>query len=131
MLAPCPLPDELDEADEENMMEPAGASEVMKRERVEQDEARTVEEFPLSSPRLELFSRPPPPSLWAELPPFKGWGLESRRYGLELFRACDSLRDSGRVESESDRLMTSLKGRGDEDQNLNPESSLHPKSSEP
>lgn len=61
MPVPRPFPDELDEAEDAKTSGLSMASDVTQRERVEQEEARTAAELPLSSPRLELFSRLPPP----------------------------------------------------------------------
>lgn len=105
---PWPLPDELEEGEEERGAELSAALEVKQRERVEQEEERAG--LPLSSTRLELFSRPPP-SLWEELCPCRGWSLNGLRLDLEEVRAGDSLRKSGRAESESERFMASLTGR--------------------
>lgn len=83
---PRALPDELEEVDDEKTAVPSVASDVMQRERVEQAEARTVAEMPLSSPRLELFSRPPPPPRVPSLKPgsCSGWSLDGRRKDFEL-----------------------------------------------
>lgn len=56
--APPPwlLPKELDEVEDEKMADLLVAMDAVQRERVEQERA----EPPLSSTRLELFSRPPP-----------------------------------------------------------------------
>lgn len=84
--APRALPDELEEVDDEKTAVPSVASDVMQRERVEQAEARTEAEMPLSSPRLELFSRPPPPPPIPILEPgsCSGWSLDVRRKDFEL-----------------------------------------------
>lgn len=62
---PRQLPDKLDEAEDERTSGLSTGSDVTQRERVEMDEAMTVAGLPLSSPRLELFSRAPPATLEA------------------------------------------------------------------
>lgn len=62
---PRQLPDKLDEAEDEKASGLSTESGVTQRERVEMEEAMTVVGLPLSSPRLELFSRAPPATLEA------------------------------------------------------------------
>lgn len=62
---PRQLLDKLDEAEDEKTREPSTESGVTQRERVDMEEAMTVAGLPLSSPRLELFSRAPPVTLEA------------------------------------------------------------------
>lgn len=62
---PRQLPDKLDEAEDEKTSGLSTESGVTQRERVEMEEAKTVAGLPLSSPRLELFSRAPPATLEA------------------------------------------------------------------
>lgn len=62
---PRQLPDKLDEAEDEKTSGLSTESGVTQRERVEMEEAMTVAGLPLSSPRLELFSRAPPATLEA------------------------------------------------------------------
>lgn len=108
MPAPQPLPKEPDKSEVEKMTGPSVVSEEMQRERMEQEEVRTSG-GPLNSPRLELFSRPPPPPpLSPEPSPCRGWSLDDRRKGLELYNPCDSPGKRGREESESEWFMMSL-----------------------
>ena len=83
--------------------------------------------LPLSSPRLELFSRPPESDMKSPSPAedwedWEDWRspapLQARRgggRGLEAkgaaWERCDSTRDGGREESESERFMMSLEER--------------------
>lgn len=62
---PRQLPDKLDEAEDEKTSGLSTESGVTQRERVEMEEVMTVAGLPLSSPRLELFSRAPPATLEA------------------------------------------------------------------
>lgn len=62
---PRQLPDELDDTEDEKISGLSTESGVTQRERVEMEEAMTVAGLPLSSPRLELFSRAPPVTLEA------------------------------------------------------------------
>lgn len=62
---PRQLLDNPDEAEDEKTREPSTESGVTQRERVDMEEAMTVAGLPLSSPRLELFSRAPPVTLEA------------------------------------------------------------------
>lgn len=105
---PRPLPEELDEAEDEKATGLLVTSDVMHRERVEEEAASTAE-LPLSSPRLELFSRPPPP-MSPEPWVWRVWTLDDRK-GLETYKLRGSLWDIGREESESERFMMSLRER--------------------
>lgn len=108
---PRPLPEELEEAEEENATWASVLSEVSQSEWVEQEETSPSMALPLSSPRLELFSSPPPP-LTLELRLCRRWSLEPDwRRGLELYRSRASFCERGRAESESERLIISLKNR--------------------
>lgn len=106
---PRPLPEEVEEVEDENATWLSVLSEVTQSERVEQEEVRPSIALPLSSPRLELFSSPPPLTL--ELGLCRGWSLADRSKGLELYRFCDSFCETGRAESESERFIMSLKDR--------------------
>lgn len=100
---PRQLLDRLDEAEDEKVRALSTESGVTQRERVEMEEAMTVAGLPLSSPRLELFSRDPPVTLEV----WRGWSLDGRKKGLALCWPRESLK--GRAESESERFMMSLK----------------------
>lgn len=101
------VPEELDEAEDKKATGLSVMSDVMHRERVEEEEASPEAELALSSPRLELFSRPPPPispEPWA----WRVWTLDVRK-GLDTYKLRGSLWDIGREESESERSMMSLR----------------------
>lgn len=78
---------------------PAPVSVATNSDRVDVEEGKMTE-FALSSPKLVLFARAPAPRK----------GRTDGGRGLELFELRDSLSDSGRAVSESERFMMSLKG---------------------
>lgn len=73
--------------EDEKTRELSTESGATQRERVEMEEAMTVAGLPLSSPRLELFSRAPPITLEA----WKGWSLGGGKKGLALCWTRESL----------------------------------------